>query len=69
MIFKVFFQKSVDEAPVREYTQSIYLEADSERDVRKMLAERHYNIEFITKVTGPFLEYEQKREDFKVKNV
>jgi len=69
MIFKIFFQNNVDEAPVREHTKSIYLEAKSERDVRKMLADRPYNIEFITEVTGPFLEYEQQREDFKVENV
>lgn len=69
MIFKVFFQESVNEAPVREYTHSIYLEAKNVQDVRRMLADRDYNIEFITEITGPFLEYEQKSEDFKVEKV
>ena len=69
MIFKVFFQNNKFEAPVREHTKSIYVEAKSVRDVRNMLADRDYNIEFITEITGPFLEYEKQSEDFKVDNV
>lgn len=42
------------------------MEGDSERDVRKKLADRNYNIEFVTSVQGEFLEYEKQNEDFKV---
>ncbi|MEH7524618.1 RNA polymerase epsilon subunit, partial [Bacillus sp. JJ1503] len=48
MIFKVFYQESKKEVPVREKTQTIYVEGESERDVRLKLADKPYNIEFIT---------------------
>lgn len=66
MIFKVYFQESAKQVPVREKTQTVYVEGDSEKDVRTKLADRPYNIEFVTPVTGAFLEYEQQNEDFKV---
>ncbi len=37
MIFKVFYQEKMTEVPVRENTKVLYLEADSERDVRAKL--------------------------------
>lgn len=66
MVFKVYFQDSKKEVPVREKTQTIFVEGDSERDVRKKLADRSYNIEFITGLDGAYLEFEKQREDFKV---
>ncbi|SFA76554.1 DNA-dependent RNA polymerase auxiliary subunit epsilon [Bacillus sp. cl95] len=66
MIFKVYFQESKLQVPVRENTKTVYVEAESEKDVRNKLADRNYNIEFVTSVTGNFLEYEQTNEDFKV---
>ncbi|ALC80915.1 MULTISPECIES: DNA-dependent RNA polymerase subunit epsilon [Bacillus] len=66
MIYKVFFQKRADEVPVRENTDSVYIEASTEREVRRLLKSRNYNIEFIQKVEGAFLEYERKNENFKV---
>ncbi|MBN8199405.1 DNA-dependent RNA polymerase auxiliary subunit epsilon [Cytobacillus firmus] len=66
MIFKVYYQDSKTEVPVREKTKTIFVEGDSERDVRKKLADRNYNIEFVTSVQGEFLEYEKQNEDFKV---
>ncbi|EIJ81669.1 hypothetical protein PB1_01970 [Bacillus methanolicus PB1] len=66
MIFKVFYQESITQVPVREKTKTLYIEAESERDVRSKLADRTINIEFIQPVSGAFLEYEQQNEDFKV---
>ncbi|MDD9766849.1 MULTISPECIES: RNA polymerase subunit omega 1 [Bacillus] len=66
MIYKVFYQEKADEVPVREKTDSLYIEGVSERDVRTMLKEKKFNIEFITPVDGAFLEYEQQSENFKV---
>ncbi|MEC1547187.1 MULTISPECIES: RNA polymerase subunit omega 1 [Bacillus] len=66
MIYKVFYQKKADEVPVREKTDSLYIEGVSERDVRTKLKEKKFNIEFITPVDGAFLEYEQQSENFKV---
>ncbi|EGQ4382597.1 DUF1447 family protein [Staphylococcus pseudintermedius] len=65
-IFKVFYQHNRDEVIVRENTQSIYVEAQSEEQVRRYLKERNYNIEFITKLEGAHLEYEQQAERFNV---
>ncbi len=66
MIFKVYYQESKREVAVREKTQTIYLNGESERDVRKKLANKPYNIEYVELVEGAFLEYEQQNEDFKV---
>lgn len=66
MIFKIYFQESNKQVPVREKTQTIYVEGESERDVRLKLADKQYNIEFVTAVNGAYLEFEKQREDFKV---
>lgn len=66
MNYKVFYQEKADEVPVREKTDSLYIEGVSERDVRTKLKEKKFNIEFITPVDGAFLEYEQQSENFKV---
>ena len=64
MIYKVLFQKNFHEVPVRENTQSIYMEAQSEREVRDMLKGKQLNIEFIQKLEGNHLAYEQENETF-----
>ncbi|UCZ51891.1 DNA-dependent RNA polymerase auxiliary subunit epsilon family protein [Bacillus shivajii] len=69
MIFKVYYQKTINEVPVREATNSMYIEAESVEETRKKLADREYNIEFITPVTGDYLEYERQHEDFHVETV
>ncbi|ARK31179.1 DNA-dependent RNA polymerase subunit epsilon [Halalkalibacter krulwichiae] len=69
MIFKVFFQKNSSQVPVRELTESIYVEGESEADVRKKLASRNYNIEFVTSISGAHLEYEQSQDSFAVESI
>ncbi|WP_246944059.1 DNA-dependent RNA polymerase subunit epsilon [Bacillus pinisoli] len=69
MVFKVYFQESKYEVPVRERTRTIYVEAETEREVRESLSDRNYNIEFVQKVSGAFLEYEQQSENFKMETV
>lgn len=68
MIFKVFYQETKKEAPRREHTKSMYVEADLVSQVREYLLENTpYMIEHITEVSGDFLEYEkEKNPDFKV---
>ena len=66
MLFKVFYQESMHEVPVRENTKTLFVNGESERDVRKKLADRGFNIEYIKAVTGAYLEYEKQNEDFKV---
>ena len=68
-IFKVFFQNSKDEVIVREHTNTIYVEGETEEAVRKFLKERNYNIEFITKLEGAHLEYEKQSEHYKVEQI
>lgn len=69
MVFKVLYQERLTEVPVREKTNSIYIEANTEMEVRLKLASRAYNIEFIQPVTGEFLDYEKQNENFKVENL
>jgi DNA-dependent RNA polymerase auxiliary subunit epsilon len=68
-IFKVFFQKDFNQVPVREFTEAIYVEGESEADVRKKLVPRKYNIEFVTQISGAHLEYEQSKEAFTVESL
>ncbi|WP_453997251.1 DNA-dependent RNA polymerase subunit epsilon [Bacillus nitroreducens] len=66
MIFKIYYQDDANEVPVRENTRTMYVEAESQVEVRKKLMERKINIEYIQKVEGPYLEYEKLDEDYKV---
>jgi len=66
MIFKVYYQEKITEVPVRENTQTLYVEANSERDVRKKLSDRPINIERVQSVEGQYLEYERQKEYFEV---
>lgn len=66
MIYKVYYQENAVEVPVRENTQSLYVEGDSEREVRATLKHLSYNIELIQLLEGNHLEYEQASSDFKV---
>lgn len=69
MIFKVFYQDSIDLAPTRERTKTIYVEAESEREVRHKLKDREINIEYIQALDEVHLDYEKKSEDFKIESV
>lgn len=69
MIFKVYYQENVLEVPVRENTQCLYVEAETEREVRALLIDRKYNIELIQLLEGNHLEYEQAGENYKVEKI
>jgi DNA-dependent RNA polymerase auxiliary subunit epsilon len=66
MIFKVYFQQSISEVPVRENTKTIFIEAETVREVYSKVAERKLNVEYIQPVKGAHLEYEQQNENYKV---
>lgn len=67
MIFKVFYQESILEVPVRERTKTLYMEANTEEEVRKSLAERGYNVEFVTPLSDKSLSYDKSNNpDFNV---
>lgn len=66
MIYKVYYQESALDVPVRENTKSLYLEATDVREVREKLADRDYNIELVQLLEGNYLEYEQKSENFRL---
>jgi DNA-dependent RNA polymerase auxiliary subunit epsilon len=68
MIYKVYYQESITEIPVRENTKTLYLEASSEREVRHYLKERNYNIELVQLLEGNYLEYEQASPNFRLEN-
>lgn len=69
MIFKVLYQELPYEVPVRERTKSLYVEADSIRDVRQKLSDRNYNIELIQELDEAHLNYEKQSEHFSLENV
>ncbi|MBU0437265.1 hypothetical protein CD110_06495 [Staphylococcus casei] len=65
-VFKVFYQQTKEEVIVREHTQTMYVEGETEEQVRRYLKERNFNIEFITKLEGAHLEYEKQSDHFNV---
>ena len=66
MIFKVYYQETKTQVPVRENTKTIFVEGESIRDIRKKLADKPYNIEIVIPLEGAVLEYEKLNEDYKV---
>ena len=66
MIYKVYYQELMSEVPVREKTKTVFVEAESVREVRSKLKDKNYNIELVTPVDEAYLEYEKENEDFKV---
>jgi DNA-dependent RNA polymerase auxiliary subunit epsilon len=65
MIYKVLYQESKDQAPRRETTETLYMEADSSIEARATIqANTNYNIELIQELTGNHLEYEQKSANY-----
>ncbi|MEO4053684.1 DNA-directed RNA polymerase subunit epsilon [Solibacillus sp. CAU 1738] len=68
MIYKVYYQESNQEIPVRENTKTLYLEANSEREVRHYLKDRNYNIELVQLLEGNYLEYEQASPNYRLEN-
>lgn len=66
MIFKVYYQEKKTEVPVRERTNTLYIEATSEGQVRSKLKDRPYNIEYVSPLDGAYLEYEKQSENYKV---
>ncbi|AWE06521.1 hypothetical protein DCE79_03595 [Lysinibacillus sp. 2017] len=68
MIYKVYYQETVTEIPVRENTKTVYLEASSEQEVRHYLKDRNHNIELVQLLEGNYLEYEQNSPNFKLEN-
>lgn len=59
MIFKVLYQASQDQVPVRERTESLYVEAQSVREARSKISDRNINIEYIQVLDEAHLEYEK----------
>lgn len=68
MIFKVIYQPTKTEAPRRESSLTLYIEADSAVTARKLI-EQHteYNIEFIHELNGAHLAYEQQNPQFSLR--
>lgn len=68
-IFKVLYQEDKADVIIRENTQVRYFDAVSEEQVRRYLLDRPYNIEFVQKLEGAHLEYEQKAENYSVEKI
>ena len=66
MIFKVYYQETKTQVPVRENTKTIFVEGESIRDILKKLLDKPYNIEIVIPLEEAVLEYEKLNEDYKV---
>ena len=69
MIFKVLYQEVQSEVPVRERTKSLYIEAESVRDVRNKLNDKNYNIEYIQELDEAHLNYEKQSPNFELESI
>ncbi|MFC4387260.1 DNA-dependent RNA polymerase subunit epsilon [Gracilibacillus marinus] len=68
MIYKVLYQEDPLEIPVREHTKSMYVRANSIREVREIVKPKNINIEFIQLVEDNHLDFEKENPAFKVEN-
>ena len=67
MIFKVIYQETKTEAPRRENSLSLYIEAEDKVEARRLIeANTAYNVEFIQPLDEKHLAYEQQNPDFKL---
>ena len=67
MIFKVYYQEDKARSPQREKTVSLYMEASSSVEARKIIEENtSYNIELIQELNGNHLDYEKENAEFKL---
>lgn len=67
MVYKVYYQESMERNPKREYTQSFYLEADNQADAYAMAQKNtDYNIETVEELSDAALVYEQADLEFKL---
>ncbi len=67
MIFKVTYKPAKFDAPTRENTESLYVEASDIVIARRLVKQNTpYNIELIQELTGNSLKYEQEHADFKL---
>ncbi|GIN91527.1 UPF0356 protein [Siminovitchia terrae] len=69
MIYKVYYQESLMEMPVRENTKVLFIKAESELDVRRHLKDRQINIELIQLLEGSYLEYEKNSPNFTLETI
>ncbi|SOC37864.1 DNA-dependent RNA polymerase subunit epsilon [Salinicoccus kekensis] len=69
-VFKVFYQENLTDRIIREDTFTKYFEAESETEVRRILNDSGYNIEFIEELSDAHLNYEKENNSqFKVENL
>lgn len=67
MIYKVYYQEDKARSPQREKTVSLYMEASSSVQARKIIEDNTpYNIELIQELDGNHLDYEKENADFKL---
>lgn len=67
LIYKVLYQTSELDNPRREFTHSLYMDAESSIAVREAVEKNtDYNIEFIQELDEKHLEYEKKNPEFKL---
>ena len=67
MIYKVLYQPNPQENPKRESTKSLYLNANTEAEVRDLIRDNtSYTVEYIQPLAGKNLEFEQKEPGFKI---
>ncbi|EMG26952.1 hypothetical protein X560_0195 [Listeria fleischmannii 1991] len=64
MIFKVFYQETSTETPVREKTQTLYMNANDEVEVRQSLKNEPFHIEYIEGLSDQHLAYEEGQPGF-----
>ena len=67
MTFKVYYQPDKTKRPVRENTQALYLEADSEAEALLMVEHNtDYSIEYVEQLDDKALAYEKQNSNFKI---
>ena len=74
MIYKVFYQETIDRSPRRETTRSLYLDIDASselegRIIARELVEKNrpeFNVEYIELLSDKLLDYEKETGAFEI---
>lgn len=66
MVFKVYYQENLDINPKREFTKSMFIEADNLSAARTMLETTSHNIELIEELSKAGEEFERRSDSFEI---
>ena len=66
MVFKIYYQENSDINPKREFTKSMFIEADNFSAARAKVEKTDFNIELIEELSKAGEEFERRSDSFEI---